>query len=208
MQLRRSWLLPASLIALAACPAAAQASIGVGIQAGPVKLSAAAHPGGSYALPPVYVVNTGTQQESLSITVQRVSAGAGQAVPASWIRAPGTAVQLAHNQAARIPLQLVIPATARPGAYSSDVIVRGSAAVPDGSAHLGVAAATKLEFTIAPGAAAGSWFSVPGWVLFAAAVMVLLAAAALLMRRTGLRIRIERDLADAGPAGAEGGNVG
>jgi hypothetical protein len=54
----------------------ARASIGVGVQANPVSLSGAAHPGASYALPSLYIVNTGTQAESMSVrVVQRTGAG-------------------------------------------------------------------------------------------------------------------------------------
>ncbi len=75
----RLWAVGLVSLLMLAIPAAAQASIGVGIQAGPVQLAGAAHPGGSYALPPVYVVNTGTQDESLSIRIERVSSGQGRA---------------------------------------------------------------------------------------------------------------------------------
>lgn len=193
MQLRLCMLGTVSLLALLAIPAAAQASIGVGIQAGPVRLSGTAHPGGSYQLPPVYVVNTGTQDESVAIRIERLSPGSGRPVPAAWIRAGGQAIRLSHNQSARIPLELAVPATAAPGQYLSDVVVRGSAALSDGSANLGVAAATKLEFRIAPGTAAAPWFSMPGWVLLGVAGVLLLATAAAVARRSGLRISIERE---------------
>ena len=206
MQLRRWALGSAGLIVLLAVPATAQASVGVGIQAGPVRLGAAAHPGGSYALPPVYVVNTGSQPESLTVRVERVSAGSGRPVPVSWVHAPGSAVRLSHNQGTRIPLQLIIPATAQPGEYLSDVVVRGSAALSDGGANLGVAAATKLEFRVAPGVASAGWFSMPGWVLLAAVAIVLLGAAALMGRRSGVRIRIERETTGPSPAGAGSGS--
>ena len=210
MQLRRWALRSACLLGLLATPVAisatAQASIGIGIQAGPVRLTGAAHPGGSYALPPVYVVNTGTEPESVSIRVQRISAGSGHVVPAAWIRDSGGAVQLAHSQGTRIPLQLVVPATARPGQYFSDIVVRGSGALADGGANLGVAAATKLEFTVAPGVvSAGGWFSMPAWVLLAALAIVALGVAAVRVHRSGLRVRIEREPGGARPAGAGSG---
>src|SRR6202008_3287115 len=92
----RPWAIAASVLAVLAVPAAAQASVGVGIQAGPVQLSGAAHPGGSYALPPVYVVNTGTQEESLAVRIERLSPGQARAVPAGWI-SPGPPVRLSHG---------------------------------------------------------------------------------------------------------------
>jgi len=185
-----------SLLAVLAVPATAQASVGVGIQAGPVLLGGAAHPGGSYALPPVYVVNTGTQPESLAIRIERLSPGPARAVPASWVR-PGPRVWLSHGESARIPLELVVPAAAEPGQYLTDVVVRGSGAVSDGSANLGVAAATKLEFRIAPGAVGGSWFSVPSWLVPGIGVVLLIAGAGAVARRLGVRIQIDRESAAA-----------
>ncbi len=200
----RLWAIgAASLLTVLAVPAVAQASVGVGIQAGPVRLSAGAHPGGRYALPAVYVVNTGTEDESLTVRVERVSPGPGRVVPASWVQA-GSAVHLSHGQSARIPLELVVPAAAKPGRYSSDVVVSGSAAMTDGSAHLGVAAATKLQFTLLPGAVAAPWFSMPGWVVLGIGVVLLIAALAALARRAGLRISIDREPAGAGPLHAGG----
>lgn len=196
---RRLWAIgAAALIAVLTGSAAARASVGVGIQAGPVALSGAAHPGGSYALPPVYVVNTGSQDESLSVRIERLSAGSGRPVPASWVRV-GDPVKLSHSQSARIPLELIVPPTARPGVYLSDVVVRGSASLSAGSAHLGVAAATKLQFTIAPGAAAAAWFSMPGWVLLGIGVVVLIAGGAGVARRVGLRVSVERESAGVRP---------
>ena len=71
--------------ALVAVPQAAQASVGVGIQAGAVRLSGAAHPGQSIALPGVAVVDSGSHPESIRLSVQRVSKGSGRVVPASSI---------------------------------------------------------------------------------------------------------------------------
>lgn len=201
MQLR--WW-PAAFIALPvllAFPAVAYASVGVGIQAGPVRLAGPAHPGGSYALPPVYVVNTGSQSESVTVRIQRISPGVGRTVPPAWIRASGQPVSLSPNQSARIPLQLTLPARARPGSYFSDVVVHGSAAISVGSANLAVAAATKLEFRVVPGVISASWLGLPGWLLPAVAVLAVLAvlsAAVLLVWKSGIRIRIERRPAGTG----------
>lgn len=198
----RLWAVGLVSLLMLAVPAAARASVGVGIQAGPVRLTGAAHPGGTYALPPVYVVNTGTQDESLSIRIERLSAGQGRAVPVAWIR-PGAVVRLAHNQSARIPLELVVPGAAKPGQYLTDVIVKGSAALSGGGANLDVAAATKLEFRVAPGVVSGSWFAAPFWLWPGIGIVVLIAAAAAVARKFGLRVQIDRVPADAAvlPAG-------
>lgn len=190
----RLWSLSAvGVVMLVTVPATASfASIGVGVQAGPVRLPGDAHPGGSYALPPVYVVNTGTQAESVAVRIERISPGRGRTVPPSWVRATGPAVQLSHDQSARIPLELAIPASARPGRYFSDVVVRGSGTLSAGTANLGVAAATSLEFTVAPGVISGSWLGLPAWTWLAICVLLVLAAAIAGVRYSGWRIRVER----------------
>ena len=207
----RRWLalalvVPAASAMLLGFPATAHASIGVGVQAGPVRLGSMAHPGGSYALPPVYVVNTGTQAESIAVRVERLSRGGGRRVPPSWVHVTGPAVRLTRSQTAYIPLQLVVPDGARPGEYLSDIVVTGSAAISVGSANLGVAAATKLQFTVAPGPADGPWPSLPGWTVPAITGFLLLAAAFVGFRKSGLRIRIERRPGDGSSADGGGGH--
>ncbi len=195
----RLWLSAAiGLLALLAWPVAAFASIGVGVQAGPVRLTGVAHPGGTYSLPPVYVVNTGTQDESVAVRIERISRGTGRTVPPSWIQLSARPSPLSHGQAARIPLELVVPVSAASGTYFSDVVVKGSAALTVGGADLGVAAATDLEFRVASGPVAQSWFNVPAWVLAAAAGIVVLGAALVIAQRSGIRIRVERQPARAG----------
>jgi hypothetical protein len=60
-------VIPAGVALLIAFPALAQASIGVGVQGAPVRLGHVAKRGESYALTAVYVVNTGTQDDSISL---------------------------------------------------------------------------------------------------------------------------------------------
>jgi hypothetical protein len=186
----------------------ASASIGVGVQASPVSLSGAAHPGASYALPSLYVVNTGTQAESMSVRVERLSAGPGQAIPESWIHIASLSGQLPPKQSARIPLELVVPAGAKAGDYVSDIVVTGSTAPVAAGVNFGAAAATKLEFTVTPGPPAGSWLSLPGWTWWTLGGLVVLAAAILGWRRSGLRIRVERRTTAGGGVHRMGGHHG
>ena len=185
--------MPLALFGLLILPAAtADASIGVGIQASPVSLGKAAHPGGTYQLPAVSVINTGTQNESVTIKIQRISPGRGLTVPASWIHVGEGPVQLGHNQSAQIPLQLTIPANAKPGRYFSDVVAHGSSTLSAGQANLGVAAATGLDFTIAPGVVSSPWFHLPSWWLQGLGGLIVVAAGIFFFRVSGVRIRVER----------------
>lgn len=201
-------LAPAMLAgALVAVPQAAQASIGVGIQAGAVRLSGVAHPGESVALPGVAVVNSGTHPESIRLSVQRLSTGAGRMVPASWIKFGSPVVQLAPQHAVRVPVELVVPAGAKPGAYLSDIVATGSRAgqVSAGHASMGAAAATLLVFRVTPGTAPGFWSSVFTQTLWALLILIVLVAVVLVVRRSGIRVRVERKAAGYGTADEIGG---
>jgi len=199
-------LAPAVLTgALVAVPQAAQASIGVGIQPGPVQLSGAAHPGQSVALPPVAVVDAGTGRETIWVTVQRDPRGGGLPVPPSWVRPVMSSVQLARRHAIRIPLELVVPAGAKPGFYVADIVATASGPASAHGANLGAAAATLLEFRVTPDPAPGFWWSVFTQTLWALLILIALVAVVLVVRRSGLRVRVERESAGYGPADEYGG---
>jgi hypothetical protein len=172
-----------------------QASVGVGVQVNPVRLGKAAQAGATYSLPPVQVANTGTQTEWISVRIERLSHGAGQPVPASWIHASGIPLRLSPHRAARIPLRLSVPADAKMGPYLSDVVVAGSAVVAVGNTSFGAAAATKLEFRVIPARHSGLWPALPSWLRWAALIVALIAAGYVAIARSGLRIRVERTAA-------------
>ena len=192
---------------LVAVPQAAQASVGVGIQAGAVQLSGAAHPGQSVALPGVSVVNSGSHSEWIRLSVQRLSKGQGRLVPASWIQFGTPMVQLAPGHAVRVPVQLVVPAGAKPAAYLSDIVATGSSAdqAPAGHASLGAAAATLLVFRVTPNPAPAFWWSVFTQTLWALLILLAMVAVVLVVRRSGVRVRVERKAAGYGTADEIGG---
>jgi hypothetical protein len=194
MHMRRGLVLalavPAAFVALSISVPMADASIGVGVQAAPVRLADAALTGQSYALPPVYVSDTGTEPETIAVQVDRLSTGRGRSVPQSWVRATGPAVHLSPHQGAQVPLQLAVPAGAKPGRYLSDIVVTAAPGASVGHVNLGVAAATPLEFTVRQGSPPSPL--VPTWTWWFTAGLVALLAVGLGLRRSGIRIRIER----------------
>jgi hypothetical protein len=195
MHLRR-WLavplaIPVAFAAFSVFLPAAQASVGVGVQAAPVRLGGVARAGGSYALPPVYVLDTGTEDETISVRVERPHGEPARGVPASWIRDTGPGLRLSAHQSARVPLELVVPAGAKPGRYLSDIVVSGSAVRSVGKANLGVAAATALEFSVAPGAPPAPLLPTWTWWLLGSLMALGLIVAGI--HRSGLRVEIERN---------------
>jgi hypothetical protein len=177
-----------------------EASIGVGVQRGPVRLTTVAHPGHSYRLPSVRVANAGSQDETIRVRVERLSAGADRSVPPSWIHISNSPIRLSPNQGTRIPLQLVVPADAKSGRYLSDILVVGSAVRLAAATNFGAGAATKLEFTVAPPTGGGLLSSVPSWAWWAFAIFLVFAGALVAGRLSGIRIRVERKNTD--PVGA------
>jgi hypothetical protein len=138
------------------------------------------------------VLNTGSQAENLSVQVEQLHAPAkgSNAVPKSWIRSSWAATtSVPAGQSARIPLQLVAPADARPGSYSTDIVVTGSTLRTGGGVRFGAAAATGLDFRITPGASGG----LPAWKLWTIVALTTVGAAVIVSRRLGLRVRIERE---------------
>jgi len=194
--------------ALLAVPQAAQASVGVGIQAGPVRPSGAVHPGQSLGLPAVSVVNAGSYPESIRLSVRHVAKGSSRAVPPSWIQFGAPVVELAPKHATRISIELVVPGDAKPGAYLSDIVATGTSASqpPVGHAYLGAAAATLLEFRVSPDPAPGFWSSVFTQTLWALLIVILLAAVVFAVRKSGIRVRVEREAVGYGGADDYGGS--
>jgi hypothetical protein len=196
MRQRRRWpVLTAALLALAtvwwAAPAA-QASVGVGVQAAPVRLAGAVQAGHTYQLPALAVINTGSQPETITVRVERILPGPGRAVPPAWVQVASQGVQVAPHAEASIPLGLSVPGGAKPGAYLTELVAYGSAAIRAGAANLGAAAATKLEFRVTADPKGLFWF-VPGWAGWALLwlfLIALLAVAAAIAWRSGLRLRL------------------
>jgi hypothetical protein len=189
---------PVAFVTLSISVPMADASIGVGVQAAPVRLTDAALTGQSYSLPPVYVSDTGTQPETIAVRVDRLSTGHGRSVPPSWVRATGPAVRLSPHTGAQVPLQLAVPAGAKPGRYLSDIVVTAAPGSSAGHVNLGVAAATPLEFTVRQGSPPSPL--VPTWTWWFTAGLVALLIAGLGLRRSGIRIRIERTPPTMAPA--------
>lgn len=206
MRQHRRWpVLTAVLLALAAVmwsAPPAQASVGVGVQAAPVRLAGTARAGQSYQLPALAVINTGSQPEAITIRVQRILAGPGRAVPPTWVHVTEQGVRVAPHAEASIPLGLSVPGGAKPGAYLTELVAYGSASIRAGAAHLGAAAATKLEFRVTADPRGLFWF-IPGWAgwtLLWLFLLALLTAAVAIGWKRGLRLRLVRTAAGRRPA--------
>jgi len=173
-----------------ASPLAATASIGTGIGANPLRLVERADPGGHYRLPSLYVVNTGTQAADYLVRVKRLGAPTGHDVPVSWVRFTRTRIRLRPHQSAIIPAVLIVPKGAAHGDYRSNVVVGTWTPHRGRGAALGAAAADELSFTIGKPGGGFPWSS--PWLLYSVLGLGLAGLLTLLLRRSGLHVRIER----------------
>jgi hypothetical protein len=170
----------------------AAADTGVGIQAAAITLNRPALAGQTTPLPAAYIVNTGTSTTTVHASIKQLPDGkAGRVVPVSWILIARNDFGLKAKTPTTIALRVRVPRTAAPGAYRSDFLVSvGSSNHAPGGASLGAAAATELRFTVA--VPTGRQWRPSNAALITLAAAAALAALAALVRRTGIRLRLER----------------
>ena len=170
----------------------AGADVGAGIGADPILLPSTAMPGHSYSMTPVYVVNTGTEASRFQLVVERVRPNEDTTVPKQWVEFARNDFTLGPKETTTVPVKLTVPSDAKPGTYSSNIIV-GSQAVdtPPGAAALGARAATDLKFQVTKTAPLIPW-PWPWWSYAALGGAAVLGGGAALTRRLGIRIQFER----------------
>ena len=139
------------------------ASVGVGIGGAPVCPSASVQPGTSVSLGSIYVVNTGSGSEDITLRAAFPANGLpGRAFPGSWVSFgypktlwifASSSVTLGPGQGADIPATLSVPADAKPDLYAADLLAGTMAKASPGSggqAVFGAGAEENLQFAVAP----------------------------------------------------------
>ncbi len=171
--------------ALLALPGIAGASLGTGVSASPVVLPKRALQGHSYALPGLYVRNTGTERY-LRVRVQRLSTGAERVLPATWITFGRNGITLSPHRSAVVPIRIAVPPTAAGGSYMSDLVASTSLKHARGGDAIGVAAATKLEVDVGTLSSSVAW----GAIGLATGGILLIAGLGYLVRKSGLSVSV------------------
>jgi hypothetical protein len=169
---------------------AAGTGIGAGVGANPIVLSDPARAGSVYALPSLYVVNTGSITATYRITLQRLPHQRGLDVPKSWVQIAPTEVRLAPGRSILVGLKLSVPKQATNGRYGSGLVATAVLGEAGKSVATGAAAATDLRFTVMGRLHPGSGF--PVGIVLLVGIPVLAAAAFWEWHRRGYSIRVER----------------
>lgn len=180
-----------TLVGALMAPAAAVASIGTGVGAAPLVLTKPAQAGKSYIFHWLYVKDTGTVASTYLVKVERLSPGAAKVVPTGWIRLVPTSFRLGPEEIKRVTVTVNVPFSASSGKYMTNLVATTYAPRRAGATALGAAAADKLSFSIP------STSSFPWVIVLIAVGAALIVAVGFGVRRSGLRLRIDRAGTDA-----------
>jgi hypothetical protein len=167
-------------------PGSSLAAIGAGISASPIMLAKPAAPGRSYALPRVYILNTGTVSARYHVRVQRLSRRSARTLPASWVTFGRNDILLRPRTGVMVPLRVRVPDGTTSGPYLSDVVVSTLTPRQVGGTAIGAGAATLLQMTVSDSGSA-----IPLLPIGALAGVLAVVVIARRIRRSGIRLRLQ-----------------
>ncbi len=137
-----------TFLTVAAVPAIA--SIGVGIGSGKIVVQQELKPGGIYDLPELPVLNTGDEPSDYGVSIE-FNEIQPQFKPArEWFSFEPATFHLEPQQSRLVKTSLSVPLKAPPGAYFAYLEAHPAHKAQAGQTGVGVAAASKLYFTVAP----------------------------------------------------------
>jgi hypothetical protein len=133
-------------------PCLAIAKIGVGVGTGKIVLDQPAKPGLIYSLPVFVVINTGDEPSEYEVSIQHRENQPELKPPKDWFSFEPAQFYLEAGQTQSVQTKLSLPVRgASPGDYfaflSAHPVIKKS---EGGATSIGVAAASKLYFTVAP----------------------------------------------------------
>ena len=131
-------------------PFLALAKIGVGVGTGKIQLNAPIKAGGIYDLPPLGVFNTGTEGVNYEVGVAYHADYPQLKPPQEWFSFHPPEYFLEPGKSKSYGVKLTIPMKAAPGDYFAFLEAYPVIKKEGGITGVGVAAAAKLYFTVAP----------------------------------------------------------
>lgn len=125
------------------------AGVGVGVNLGKIKIDNALIPGGVYNLPSIGVINTGDEASDYELAVTFLQDQPELKPVPEWFSFTPSQFRLEPGESQPVAVQLTLPVKTSPGDYfafleAHPVVIAGPGTT------IGVAAATKVNFTVAP----------------------------------------------------------
>lgn len=132
----------------------ASAKIGVGVGLGKIQIDEKLSPGGIYKLPSLPVLNTGDEEGDYEVEVTYLSEQPELRPETSWFTFNPKSFPLSAGQSQLVEVTLTLPVGTRPGDYFAFLEAHPTAKKE--GVTIGVAAATKLNFTVKPSGVLGA----------------------------------------------------
>ena len=172
---------------------------GVGVNVGSIQVDEDLAPGATYHLPSIGVINTGHDANDYSVRIGQLADQEELPPPEDWFSFSPAVFPLEPGETQTVGIRLEIPITARPGDYFA--LVEAFPVISDqAGVVIGVAAATKLSFTVRPSnpflaSALWAYYRVNDAAPFSylgAGLLVLLVLAYIVRRYFHIQFHVER----------------
>lgn len=176
----------------------ASAKIGVGVGLGKIQIDEPLSPGGIYQLPSLPVLNTGDEAGDYEVAVTYQHEQEPLRPEETWFSFKPKSFHLEAGESQKVDISLNLPVKAKPGDYFAYLEAHPTAKKE--GVTIGVAAATKLYFTIKPSGVLGAAMArVTSWLenntpysYWALASLIGLAAILIFRRFFALELGIRR----------------
>lgn len=132
-------------------PLCAQSRVGVGAGTGKINLGIKLLPGETYDLPTIIFANTGNEKSEYKISLQKTAEVGKINLPEEWIQFEPKRFTLAPKESQIVKIKIRLPINIDSGEYLGYIKcspVSSEASI--GNTSIGIAAATKITFTILP----------------------------------------------------------
>lgn len=147
--MKKVWVLWLVVFVCLLGPATALASVGVGVGTGRIAVKEPLRSGGIYRLPAITVFNTGTQRATYSMSVTLNQTQPQIKPDPAWISFSPRSFSLDPGKSEVVTPTAHLPLATKPGKYFAYLEAHPDRTVKQGTTTVGVAAATKLSFTVA-----------------------------------------------------------
>lgn len=125
--------------------------IGVGVGTGKIEVDEPLKPGSIYTLPPLTVFNTGDESSEFGVAIEYRENIPELSPGKEWFNFEPSQFYLEAGQSRQVQIKLLLPVSGvKPGDYFAYLQAHPIRRTEAGQATIGVAAATKLYFTIVP----------------------------------------------------------
>jgi len=124
------------------------AKVGVGVGLGKIQIDEELSPGGIYNLPSLPVLNTGDEDGRYEIEVTYLSEQEQMRPASEWFSFSPQSFPLAAGGSQVVDITLTLPVDTRPGDYFA--FLEAHPIAEGEGVTIGIAAATKLNFTVKP----------------------------------------------------------